>query len=306
MKQPLYIDCCWGLGDNIYCRPFIRAAAERFSVWLGTPWPELFEDLPIRFVYRQGKLRTQSKNIASQPIGRWSLPPIGSRVLPRVAYRASDFAIGSIVDALTSRFHAFRIEPDPFVFDAPDFGPVPIKSRARPLAVVRPATVRGEWRNPARNPLPEYLEALSRRLWQTHTVVSIADLADGHEWLLQPAPRAHVTLHKGELKVRELLALVQHADVVIGGVGWIVPASIALKTKAFIVLGGHGGHNAPEKITDPRMDLSRIGFATPERFCRCTNMQHDCNKTILDLDRQFLAWTKQVGLHCSAAWPTAA
>jgi hypothetical protein len=79
--------------------------------------------------------------------------------------------------------------------------------------------------------------------------------------------------------------------VVIGGVGWIVPAGMALRSKTFVVLGGHGGHNAPEKVTDPRLDLSRIGFAMPEAFCQCTNMLHDCDKRIADPIGQFRRWS---------------
>jgi hypothetical protein len=99
-------------------------------------------------------------------------------------------------------------------------------------------------------------------------------------------------LVSGELAVRELLALVRDADIVIGGVGWIVPAGLALKVKTFVVLGGHGGHNAPEKITDRRLDLSRIGFAVPEAFCRCTNMLHTCDKRIADPVGQYHRWSR--------------
>ena len=106
---------------------------------------------------------------------------------------------------------------------------------------------------------------MAAELMATHTVVAVADLEPGQEWVVGELPPAHHHFLFGELAVRELLALVRDADIVVGGVGWIVPAGFALKTKTFVVLGGHGGHNAPEKITDPRLDLSRIGFAIPER-----------------------------------------
>jgi hypothetical protein len=150
--------------------------------------------------------------------------------------------------------------------------------------------VRAEWHNEARNPRPEYVAAIAAELMATHTVVAIADLAPDEEWLVGEMPPAHHYLLHGELAVRELLALIRDAAVVIGGVGWIVPAGLALKIKTFVVLGGHGGHNAPAKLTDPRLDLSRIGFAIPEAFCQCTNMLHDCEKTIADPLRQFSRW----------------
>ena len=178
---------------------------------------------------------------------------------------------------------------DPKLFTLPDMGPSPVKSD-RPIAVIRPVTLRTEWCNPARNPKPEYIYALAEELMATHTVVAVASLAEGQEWAVGNLPPAHHHFLHGELPIRELLALVRDADIAVGGVGWIVPASLALKSRLFVVLGGHGGHNAPEKITDPRLDLSRIGFAMPEDYCRCTHMPHKCEKTIVDPVGQFTHW----------------
>ena len=126
-------------------------------------------------------------------------------------------------------------------------------------------TVRTEWRNEARNPRPEYIAAIAAELMDTHTVVAVADLAPGQEWIVGELPPAHHYFLFGELAVRELLALVRDADLVVGGVGWIVPAGLALKVKTFIVLGGHGGHNAPAKITDPRLDLVAAGLCNTRK-----------------------------------------
>jgi hypothetical protein len=164
----------------------------------------------------------------------------------------------------------------------------------RPVAVIRPVTVRSEWKNEARNPKPEYVAAIAAELMDTHTVVVVADLEAGAEWLVGELPPAHHYFVRGELNVRELLALVRDADIVVGGVGWIVPAGLALHVDTFVVLGGHGGHNAPNKITDRRLDLSRIGFAYPEKFCKCTNMLHACEKTISDPLGQFLGWWRRL------------
>jgi hypothetical protein len=277
----------WGLGDNIYSRPFVRAAAAQYEVWLETPWPELYEDLDIRFVLGKRRLRTQLKNMARQRPERWSRPLPMREV--KVSY-GGDLRTASIIHALERRWSALRVAFDPALFDLPDMGPSPIGSE-RPIAVVRPVTVRAEWRNQARNPRPEYVAALAAELMMTHTVVAVADLAAGQEWAVGELPPAHRYFVRGELDVRELLALVREADVVIGGVGWIVPAGLALQSRTFVVLGGHGGHNAPEKVTDPRLDLSRIGFAMPEAFCGCTNMLHDCDKRIADPIGQFRRWS---------------
>jgi hypothetical protein len=286
---PVLIRGMWGLGDNIFARPFVCAAAKKYKVHLETPWPELYEDLDIKFVLGRRRLRTQLKNVARQRPERW-LQPLPMREV-KVSYGGDLTTMPTIIQALERRWwSALRVAFDPALFDLPDMGSPPVRS-PRPIAVVRPVTVRTEWRNEARNPRPEYVNAIAAKLMATHTVVAVADLESGQEWLIGDLPPAHHYWLFGELSVRELLALVREADIVVGGVGWIVPAGLALRTKTFVVLGGHGGHNAPEKITDPRLDLSRIGFAMPEAFCRCTNMLHNCDKRIADPVGQFRRWS---------------
>lgn len=291
--RPVLIRGMWGLGDNCYARPFVRAAAKQYEVHLETPWPELYEDLDIKFVLGKRKLRTQLKNIARQRPERW-LRPLPMREV-QVCYGSDLTTAASIITALERRWHsALRVAFDPALFDLPDMGPppaIPAHRGQRPIAVVRPVTVRMEWRGESRNPRPEYVNAIAAELMATHTVVAVADLEPGQEWAVGELPPAHHYFVFGELNVRELLTLVREADVVVGGVGWIVPAGLALRKKIFVVLGGHGGHNAPAKITDPRLDLSQIGFAMPEAFCQCTNMLHNCDKRITDPVGQFRRWS---------------
>ena len=288
--KPVLIHGMWGLGDNIFARPFVRAAAKQYQVHLETPWPELYEDLDIRFVLGKRRLRTQLKNIARQRPERW-FRPLPMREVKGVSYGGDLTTAASIVTALEQRWHsALQVAFDPALFDLPDMGPPPLVS-PRPIAVVRPVTVRTEWHNTARNPRPEYIAAIAAELMATHTVVAVADIEPGQEWAVGELPPAHHYWLFGELRVRQLLALVRDADVVVGGVGWIVPAGLALRTKTFVVLGGHGGHNAPEKITYPRHDSSRIGFAMPETYCLCTSMLHNCDKRIADPVAQFRRWS---------------
>jgi hypothetical protein len=282
----LVVTGMWGLGDNIYSRPFVRAATAKYEVWLETPWPELYSDLNIKFVLGSRKLRTQLKNIARQLPERWSPALKGDRQI-RIAY--FDLSARSIIVSMERQWLYVGVKFDPALFDLPDMGPSPVVSE-RPIAVVRPVTVRQEWRNEARNPRPEYIAEIVATLMDTHHVVVVADLQAGHEWLIGNLPPAHQYFLNGELSICPLLALVRNADIVIGGVGWIVPAALALKVPTFIVLGGHGGHNAPAKITDPRLDLSRLGFAIPDRFCKCSTMLHNCDKRMADPLGQFSIW----------------
>lgn len=283
---PLFVEGMKGLGDNIFQRPFVAAAAVKRRVWISTPWPELYADLPVRFVRTGTALRTQAENERRQDPGLWEKPPAHA-VRVRPGYGMGELRRGSIVQAMRRTFG----HPGALTWDLPDVGPSPVRAD-KPIAVVRPVTVRREWRNEARNPRPEYLRDISRSLMRTHHVVVVAHLRAGEEWLAGELPHHHQAFAGGELDVRQMLALVRDADLVVGGVGWIVPAAVALNTRAFIVLGGQGGHNAPEKITDPSMDLTRIGWATPAAYCRCQDMGHRCNKLIPDLDAQ---WARFAG-----------
>lgn len=260
-----------GLGDSIYSRAFLRKYPGAF---LETPWPEPYLDLDVKCVRPATQLRTQAKNIQREH--DWHRPVGGGQM--RIAYGRDP-----IIQGLRK---AFRCEPGEF--DLPDFGPPPVDGR---YVLVRPATVRAEWRADTRNPLPEYIASaaaeMRRRGWK---VVSVADLEPGKEWAIDPLPPADIQFHKGELPVEKLLALLQYADAVIGGIGWIVPAAIAAKRPAWIICGGQGGYNSPEHITDKCMDLSRITFAVPDRFCRCTLKEHNCDKRITDYERKFSKW----------------
>lgn len=281
-----FVDGMRGLGDNIFQRAFVRTLASDRDVYLSTPWPELYEDIArVRFVHSATPLRTQAKNLARQPNTRWTREPARPTTRISVRYGSADLRTGSIVSAMEA---CFKVPPAPW-----DLPPLPAYASDRPVAVMRPVTERKEWHNSARNPKPEYIAAIAADLMRDYFVVSVADLVDKQEWLIGNPPPAHKRYHAGELSVRELLGLIRTAKVVVGGVGWLVPASIAAGTPLFCILGGHGGHNSPEKITDKRMDLAHVGFAVPDRFCRCENMRHECDRTNTKLMHQWADWRRE-------------
>lgn len=284
------IQCQHGLGDNIYARPFIRAAALERDVALVTPWPELFSDLPVTFAHVDSTLRTQAKNIARQDADLWTSPENITDSI-RLGYGHAELAGGStICEAIERRLPLCGRQ---FVFDLPPMGSHRVETE-HPIAFVRPVTVRSEWSNPARNPLPEYIAECASQLMETHTVVCVADLEPGREWLVGDLPPHHACYLRGQLPAREMLALFAASDVVVGGVGWIVPAAVAFQRPAFIVCGGQGMHNSPSILIDPRMAASRVSFALPENYCRCANMKHDCPKTIPQLSQRFRTFCERL------------
>lgn len=210
-----------------------------------------------------------------------------------MAYGPMDLASGNIYEALE---RCLPLRGEEFVLDLPPLQTIDIDTKGKPLAVVRPVTARKEWLNTARNPRPEYVTEIVNRLAATHFVVAIADLKDGEEWLVGEMPVVDLAFLRGQLPTMVALGMVADADVVVGGVGWIVPAALAAGTPAFIIGGGQGGHNAPSRITDPRIDSSRVHFALPSPYCLCTKKDHDCPREIADLGDQFAEWADRMGV----------
>lgn len=261
-----------GLGDSVYSRAFLKNMPG--PIYLDTPWPELVVDLPhVRCVRPQTNLRTQAKNIARH--SSWLMPP-AKQPARHIRYGTEGIIPGMIA--------SFGVMPGEF-----DLPPLPPSPETGKYVVVRPATVRSEWRADTRNPDPEYIiTAAAEAKARGYKVISVADLVDGVEWMVGDSPYADVRYHKGELPVEQLLALVKGAAAVIGGIGWLVPAALSAKVPAWIICGGQGGYNAPELITPKGQ--TNITFAVPDNFCRCRLKMHNCDKRISDYDSKLAQW----------------
>jgi hypothetical protein len=267
--KPLIIETQYGLGDNVYHRAFVKSLCNQYEVYLKTPFTEIYKDLPVKFIKANTSLRTQAKNIKRSKV-EFVNAPIAKNIAPK--YNSVHLIRSNIIDGLS---HGYGIKPD--TFDIPKFDKI---KRDKPICIVRPATIRTEWSAISRNPLAEYIHEASRQAMADYHVISIADIDNINEVGLSPLPVAHEYYNEGQLDASELIGMIQSADLVIGGVGFIVPMCIAAKVNLICILGGNGGYNHPSKITDPRMDLSKVDFIQPDNYCMCTDMRHKCNKTI--------------------------
>lgn len=273
----MFFDGMYGLGDNIYQRAVLRALTE--ITYLKTPWPQLYADLPnIRCVRPATRLRTQSTNLMRG--WRWATPP--ASLAPRKANYVG--RPGTVLEGLCA---AYGVSLPAVTFDVPSFGNYGGVGGNEPYVVIRPATIRQEWRADGRNPLPEYLDAAAcAAVAFGYKVISIADLKWPHEWIDGAPPYADVRFHNGELNVEQCLELVSGAAAVIGGVGWLVPAAIAARVPMLLLYGGWGLPNGPHRILDARLDTSRIHQVMPDRFCMCKDPFHTCDKTVSDIGAQ--------------------
>lgn len=199
LNSPIYIDGMLGMGDTIYQRAFVKQLPA--GTFIKTAWPELYEDLPVKAVRSDTTLRTQRKN-EFRSSAKFYLPP-SPRQTKRIFYGPDDLRRGSIFDAMRRQFGV-----TPAALDLPSFGPAQF-THQKPIAVIRPATVRSEWRSDSRNPDPDYLLRASRILRQHFCVISVADLQDGEEWLVgEEAPMTPLRLETiGEGKFKGILPL---------------------------------------------------------------------------------------------------
>jgi hypothetical protein len=265
----------------------LRELTKTHEVWLSTPWPQLVADLPVRCVRIETALRTQVRNMAQ--VANWATPPRGLTAHPVTYTGRAGTMLQGLCDAL-------GVQTDRLTFDLPAFAP---DRKRPPYIVIRPATLRTEWPAASRNPLPEYLAVAAERLRKDFHIVSVADLKPGVEWPVLPLPYADETLHAGELGVEQLLALIAGAAGVVGGVGWLVPAAVAYRVPLFLIYGGWGRDNGPDRIFDARMPAGLVHEAIPERFCRCADRNHACDRRIGDIEGQLEQWA--VGLSARRA-----
>ena len=231
-----------GLGDNIYQRAILREIAGTRPLYLMTPWPQIYNDLPIWCLpWANSRLRTQNKNMARDDLA-WAKWP---RFMPPAkTFHYVNRPHTTILQALSE---SAGVVLDQITFDLPSFRTETID---RPYIVIRPATVRKEWRAIGRNPRPEYLAQAAEYLRDYFHIISVADLSEGQEWLVPPIPYADETYHAGELSFEGLMALVEGASGIVGGVGWQVPAAIAYRVPMLLIFGGWGVPNGPQRIFD--------------------------------------------------------
>jgi len=271
------IDGMRGLGDCIYMSAFVRTLAKEHKIHIATPWPELFSDMDgVKFQKCQTNLRTQAKNMTRFAPDFWSYETSFDISL-NVHYGAGT----NIADDFA---RIFKCEP---TWGLPSFKGPKIN---KPYIVVRPATLRKEWFAASRNPKPEYIADVIEWLRAKYHIISVADFEDGQEWAEGDLPYADEIYHQGELSMPELLGLCQGAAGIVGGVGWIVPFAVASGVPAFIIMGGCGGYNAPEKITNDTMNIDALHFASPDPLCMCKDMKHNCIKDIPNLKETFNVW----------------
>lgn len=291
----------YGLGDSLYMRAVIAERIKQIPadvLRVMTPWPQLWADLPLTKTPSGTSLRMQRLNEAANMHMYDGLP--STSVYRRriyVGYAGHDFKNKrSMLDKIAD--HLSVTLPDEMSLGwsvpeewkcRPEHESADIN--ARPVAFVRPPTIRNEWQAPGRNPDQSAFVACVNRLMQTHHVVSVAAIEQGKESAISIIP-AHTRLEAGQLNFEQLLGMLAASDIALGGVGWLLPAMLATETRALILAGGVLAANGPHATMPRQFDWSRVKMTLPDdgEQCWCSNYRHNCRRktdparTVADLE----------------------
>jgi ADP-heptose:LPS heptosyltransferase len=281
-KPPLLLHGMQGMGDCLHARSIVRELMRENEIWLRTPWPQIYHDLPrLHLLPMNPTLRTQAKNEARSTYLSHVVPPVARMLRPSyqpAQVKASGSVLGAISGVCGVPVGDFRMPvPAAWRDKASDLFPVTV----RPVLVYRPLVARTEWGGAStRNPDPDAYVSLFRAIRERFFVVSVADLVPGVEWTVGPQIQADVEYHAGELDFETLAGLFARAALVFSAPGFAVVLAQAIGTPAVTVFGGY--EDARSFSAGARFSLWLA--IEPRQPCACWSHTHQCDKTI-DLPR---------------------
>jgi ADP-heptose:LPS heptosyltransferase len=274
-----------GLGDNLHQRAIVRQLlAAGNDVWIETPWPSVYHDLPVHTVAKPSALRTQAKNLTREA-DRFSKEPV-PRDAKVIQLRYSGDGVrrtGSVLAAMSCpgfdpAVADFRL-PVPYIWDVRakiacyDYG----WDGRKPLLLYRPLVERAEFASGAlRNPDAAAYAALFKSIRSKYFVVSVADLEPNKEWIVGERIEADARFHRGELSFEALAGLASLANLVFCAPGFATVLAQAVETPCVTVFGGYERGNSFSAGMSPYLAIE------PVEACDCFagNCPKQCAKTI--------------------------
>lgn len=284
MNQPLFIAGMHGLGDNLHQRAVVRQLARRRDVWLETPWPCVYHDMPeVRLVGRGSKLRTQARN-AAREAARYTVEPVPADAEYMVmSYAPADVRrLGSVLAAMCQTcgvdFAAadFRMDvPTAWLAKADEV--LKQFETSKPLMVYRPMVERREWGgNAPRNPDRYAYRDLFNAIRDRYFVISLADLVPGIEWSVNERVAADVQFHGGELDIETIAGLFKRAALVFTPPGFPIILAQSVGTP---VIAAFGGYETSQSFSAGARYSPYLGLDVL-RPCQCFAHHHACDKSM--------------------------
>lgn len=273
---PLLVHGMGGLGDNIHQRAVVRELARKHEVWLRTPFPAVYHDmphvhaLPLEHPRRLQRLSVARAAYAGPPV------PAGAPALSIGYDGGSVRAAGSVVAAMAA---SAGVAPGDFGMAVSESwaAKLPPFPADRPILVYRPLLERASTPSHAtRNPDPLAYRRLYQALRRDYFVVSLANLDDAEERIAGGTVRADLTLHRGELDLEGLMALFARAALVYTAPGFATVLAQAVGAPCITVFGGYERATSFSAGAQPGRWLA----IEPVEPCACWRAGHDCDKTI--------------------------
>ncbi len=292
---PLIVEGMNGLGDCIHQRGVVGPLSRRRQVWLRTPWPQLYQDMPrVRCLPRNSRMRNAKANEerSAHLFAREADLPKVAAVRSCGYWRAAVREHGSVLGAMGA---ALKVTPADFRMSVPAAwcdaarNLLPLGAR---YMIYRPLIARAEAPSPARTPDPQAYAELFARAREGYFVVSVANVEPGKEWTVGPQPEVDLALNAGELTTETLIGLFSQAALVFTPPGFATILAQAVNTPAITVFGGFEDARSftPGATFSPWLPIE------PVKPCACWNLEHDCDKTI-DLAAAREAIDQFIGRH---------
>lgn len=280
-----------GLGDCIYLRPVLKQLPHEGMI-LETPWPQVFMDIPkIKYAKPGGLLRTQRNNV----MRGWEWQP---NQQPDIVMGAYDLRQNTIIAHYCRMLlgHQPNWLDNSYALPIVDWAArakrlINIRNKQlKPVCLIRPNTLRGEWMCPARNPKTQYLQRFIDTYKNKFFFISLADLQDGQE------------VYDGKLKgvdweitvsfpIETVMGMFFLSDIIITSPSFWVAMGLMLQTNMVVIYGAHEPHYT---INDKRCDSKFCTVVEPKPFNICDREITDAYKNI---DSKVLdaAFTEGVG-----------
>jgi len=296
-SKDLLIDGPYGFGDTFYLRSLVRHLAKKHrDIYVRTTLPEVFWDLKnikcVRPDYN--KMRTQQEHIEKMDKeNKWSKRPKGKAfcswqalIQPWTVNDAGYKSLSKRGNESTSEF----IENEYSIGDYDFSFPVKrewlkearkeldlLNTKGKKICIIRQPTTRKEWNCSSRNPKIEYFQMLIDKHKDDYYFISIANNKEGEEWFETELKGINKRFDKGELSLTTIFGLIKLSDMMITYPGFFSVVAAAVKSKCFCMFGGCTG---PEVIFHKNMGLENFEIVSPDPFCHCMLMEHNCYKEI--------------------------
>lgn len=271
-----------GIGDNVWQLPFVKDIARKVDeFYIETYTPQFYWNIPnVKFIKpKKHRFEMHWNIVNSLPADTWSDVPQEARELPKPAYW-SGFKYGLTIPeqfqdlwGTNSYDISFEVKPEwaqegKRIINGLD-------TKGKKICVMHFPTERPEWKCPARDPKPEYMQLIVDKYHDEYFFISLADLRNE---VFYCAPKGiDKEFHQGELSLEQMIGLVKEADMIISGNCYLFALGIGIGTKTFYI---GGGTQDVKLFFDKRMNLSNVAYVQPEPFCACLNSMHDCYKDI--------------------------